>query len=73
MDQKRGEIAGHYKVALRGADVLTADLGAIDRLPILCCYEDNSRHRPAWKVRAAIWAQWDEADNYQSAASGTFG
>ncbi|MEP1535046.1 MAG: hypothetical protein ABJQ34_19210 [Paracoccaceae bacterium] len=39
--KKRGEIAGQYKVALKAADDLKADLDAIDRALVLCGYQDD--------------------------------
>jgi len=39
--KKRGEIAGQYKIAMKAADILKADLDAIDRVLVLCGYEDD--------------------------------
>lgn len=41
--KKRGEIAGQHKVALKAADVLKADLDAIDRALVLCGYQDDPK------------------------------
>lgn len=41
--KKRGEIAGQYKVALKAADALKADLDAIDRALVLCGYQDDPK------------------------------
>jgi hypothetical protein len=41
--KKRGEIAGQHKVALKAADALKGDLGAIDRALVLCGYTDDPK------------------------------
>jgi hypothetical protein len=41
--KKRGEIAGQHKVATKAADVLKADLDAIDRALVLCSYKDDPK------------------------------
>lgn len=41
--KKRGEVAGQLKVAQKAADVIKADLNAIDRALVLCGYEDDPK------------------------------
>lgn len=43
LTKKRGEIAHHHKAAVRAADVLKADLDAIDRALLLCGYQDDPK------------------------------
>ena len=41
LTKKRGEIADQHKVAMKTADVLKADLDAIDPALVLCGYQDD--------------------------------
>ncbi|MFK8036198.1 MAG: hypothetical protein AB8B94_18850 [Hyphomicrobiales bacterium] len=41
--KKRAEIAGRHKVAMKAADALKSDLGAIDRALVLCGYEGDHK------------------------------
>lgn len=41
--KKRAEIAGQHKVAMKAADKLKADLDAIDRVLILCGYQEDPK------------------------------